>query len=149
MQSPAATTSISKPTFALGGLLVALGVGIGVGVGIGLLIARLAGWETGGEGAWAAPLALGVWGSTGVFGAMLLAGVTRRRIQDLGLPVLLIGFFRMLIATGLGLGGYLLLKPAANAFWTCFLAAGLCCLASETLWAVRQLAQIDHHADRR
>lgn len=147
MPTPAATTSIPKPTFALGGLFVALGTGIGVGVAIGLLIARLAGWETGGQGARAAPLALGAWSVTGVFGALLLASVTRRQIQNLGLPVLLIGFFRMLTATGLGLGGYLLLKPAANAYWTCFLAAGLCCLASETLWAVRQLAQLD--PDRR
>jgi hypothetical protein len=135
-------TSEAKPTFSLSSLLLALGVGIGGGVGIGLGISLLAGWETGGVGAWAAPLSLIVWIAPAIFGASLLAAITRRQVENLGMPVLLVGFFRMLIAVGLGLGAYLILEPAPKAFWTCFLCAGLCGLASETIWSVRKLAAL-------
>jgi hypothetical protein len=137
MQTPEA-----KPTFSLPSLLLALGVGIGGGVGIGLGISMLAGWETGGVGAWAAPLSLAVWIAPAIFGASLLAAITRRQVENLGMPVLLVGFFRMLIAVGLGLGAYLILEPAPKAYWTCFLCAGLCGLASETIWSVRKLATL-------
>lgn len=137
-------TPTSTPTFqpAANAGIVLGSAGLGVVVGVGC--AAAAGWAGRDPSTLirAGALAGIAWLIAGVLGAFVLALVTNRRVDALGMGVLASSMARMLLALLVSLPVFFVGGPDGRTFWTCFLLAGLAALCAETAWGIRQLRSL-------
>ena len=138
----------SGRTFNVWTLGLLLGASCLVGGLFGYGLATMAVWGDGTPATLLQPalLAAVTWLVASAIGMSLILVLAGSDTGRLPMPVLASSVVRMLAALSLGLVLYFALKVDGRTFWASFLTCGLCCLMSETAWAMRTLSRLGSSA---